>query len=133
MNGPSMAAQGAPSRVAAQQVILYRRILGGATGLAQLWFDAAVLDKYRASAGYTIIRTNTVGRLRGPQWTLDFGIAGPDDASIHLSVADATSRIPEAEREHWAAHAALLPVSANSLLMQLTRGACVDDGDVRVW
>ena len=117
----------------AQQTMLYRRVLQGATGLAQLWFDAAVLDKYRQSAAYKIVRTNTVGRLRGPQWTLDFGIAGEHDSLIHLSAADAAGRIPEGEREHWAAHAASLPASANSLLMQLTRGACVDDGDVRAW
>ncbi len=128
-----MAVDRAASGAAAQQTLLYRRILGGATGLAQLWFDAAVLDKYRAQPGYKIVRTNTVARLRGPQWTLDFGIAGQGDALIHLSVADASSRIPEGEREHWATHAAPLPASANSLLMQITRGACIDDGDVRAW
>src|SRR5439155_9737380 len=112
---------------------LYRRVLQGATGLAQLWFDAAVLDKYRRSEAYKIVRTNTVGRVRGPQWTLDFGIAGHDDSLVHLSAADAASRIPEGEREHWATYAALLPASAHSLLMQITRGACVDDGDVRPW
>src|SRR5919199_3169092 len=123
MDGRGMAVDRATSGAAAQQTMLYRRILGGATGLAQLWFDATVLDKYRAQPGYKIVRTNTVGRLRGPQWTLDFGIAGQGDRLIHLSVADATSRIPASEREHWAAHAAALPVSTNSLLMQLTRGA----------
>ncbi|HEY7152927.1 MAG TPA: hypothetical protein VH575_03110 [Gemmataceae bacterium] len=117
----------------AQQTALYRRILGGATGLAQLWFDASVLDKYRQIDAYKVIRTDTVGRLRGPQWMLDFGIAGHEDALIHMSVADAASKIPASEREHWATHAAALPASANSLLMQLTRGACIDDGDVRTW
>jgi hypothetical protein len=128
-----MAEGGATSGAAAQQTVLYRRILGGATGLAQLWFASSVLDKYRGQPGYKIVRTNTVARLRGPQWTLDFGIAGEGDSLIHLSVADVTSRLPEGEREHWAAHAAPLPASANSLLMQITRGACIDDGDVRAW
>jgi hypothetical protein len=124
---------GSAQGTAQQQVALYRRVLGGATNLAQLWFDAAVLDKYRQSDAFKVIRTNTVGRLRGPQWTLDFGIAGQGDRYIHLSVGDASSRIPAAEREHWASHAVALPASGNSLLMQLTRGACIDDGDVRTW
>jgi len=113
--------------------LIVRRVLNGSSGLAQLWFHATVLEKYRAQSGYTVVRSNTVGRLRGPQWTLDFGIAGEGDAFIHLSAADAAARIPEAERDHWAAHAAELPVSASFLQMQLTRGACIDDGDVRPW
>jgi hypothetical protein len=115
------------------QALLYRRILNGASELAQLWFAASVLDKYRGSAPYKIQRTDTVGRIRGPQWTLDFGIAGSDDSLLHLSAGDAATRIPEGEREHWAAHAAPPPASANFLMMQLTRGACIDDGDVRSW
>jgi hypothetical protein len=110
-----------------------RRILDGNGGLVQLWFAATVLDKYRPQSAYKIQRTNTVGRLRGPQWMIDFGIAGPDDSLIHVSFADASTRIPSGEREHWAAHAAPLPASTNYLMMQLTRGACVDDGDLRAW
>jgi hypothetical protein len=110
-----------------------RRILSGTPALAQVWFRAAVLEKYRGLAGYTLIRTNTVGRLRGPQWLLDFGIAGEGDRLIHVSAADAAERIPAAEREHWAGHATGPAASANYLSMQLTRGACVDDGDVRPW
>ena len=115
------------------QTVLFRRLLGGAAELAQVWFHSAVLDKYRGMAGYKVIRTNTVGRLRGPQWTLDFGIGGEGDSLIHLSAGDAAARLPAGEREHWAAHAAALPMSANYVTMQLTRGACVDDGDVREW
>lgn len=116
-----------------QQELLLRRVLSGSPELAQVWFHARVLDKYRQAGGYRVIRTNTVGRLRGPQWTLDFGIAGDDDSLIHLSAGDAASRIPEPEREHWAAHAAALPASMTYVVMQLTRGACIDDGDVRSW
>jgi hypothetical protein len=117
----------------AQQALLAKRVLGGALGLAQLWFREQVLDKYRGASGYRVLRTDTVGRLRGPQWTLDFGIAGPDEGLIHVSAADASERIPAGERDHWAAHAGAVPASANFVLMQLTRGACVDDGDVRPW
>jgi hypothetical protein len=115
-----------------QLALVQRRVLAGNTGLAQVWFRSAVLERYRHLPGYKIVRTNTVGRLRGPQWTADFGIAGDGDSLIHLS-AEAASAIPEAEREHWAQHATGLPVSASYLTMQLTRGACIDDGDVRPW
>ncbi len=125
---------GSPPEVqAGPHALVARRVLNGAEGMAQLWFHAAVLEKYRAQSGYKVVRTSTVGRLRGPHWTLDFGIAGEGDAFIHLSAADAVARIPEAERDHWAVHAAGLPVSINFLQMQLTRGACIDDGDVRPW
>jgi hypothetical protein len=110
-----------------------KRILDGNGGLAQLWFSARVLDKYREQPVYKIVRTNTVGRLRGPQWMIDFGIAGPNNSLIHVSHADAAARIPTGEREHWAAHATSLPASDNYLTMQITRGACVDDGDLRAW
>jgi hypothetical protein len=113
--------------------LLFRRLLGGTPALAQLWFRAAVLQKYREGSGFKLIRTNSVGRLRGPQWSIDFGIAGDGDSLIHVSAGEAAERIPESERDHWAAHAAALPVSANYLVMQATRGACVDDGDVRAW
>jgi hypothetical protein len=113
--------------------LVTRRILDGNGTLAQLWFSAGVLDKYRGQSAYKVQRTNTVGRVRGPQWMLDFGISGPDDSLVHVSHADAAARIPPGEREHWAAHAATLPASTNYLMMQMTRGACVDDGDLRAW
>jgi len=42
-------------------------------------------------------------------------------------------RIPEGERAHWISHAVTLPASVNFLAMQSTRGACIDDGDLRSW
>ena len=118
--------------VTRERTLLCRRLLGGTPALAQVWFLARVLDKYRGVAGYKLVRTDTVGRLRGPQWTLDFGIAGEGDSLIHCSAAD-VERIPQTEHEHWAACATGLPLSANYTLMQLTRGACIDDGEVRAW
>jgi hypothetical protein len=107
-------------------------VLSGQHDLAQLWFRSEVLDKYLGADGYKTVRTNSVGRVRGPQWMVDFGIAGEGDDLVHLSVREA-ARIPETERAHWSAHAAGMPVSANYVTMQLTRGACIDDGDVRAW
>ncbi|MGI8424791.1 MAG: hypothetical protein ACR2NO_11905 [Chloroflexota bacterium] len=122
--------------------LLTTRLLGGASQLAQLWFDARVLEKYRAAGG-RILRTNTMGRLKQPAWTIDFGIAGPGgdatsgDASlltlVHVSLGEAQARIPEAERAHWAAHAVTPAFSANYVAVQLTHGTCVDDGDLEDW
>lgn len=114
------------------ETLLYKRLLSGSAGIAQVWFESAVLDKYRGNASYKVIRTNTVGRVRGAQWTLDFGIGGEGDTLIHVPV-EALERIPDGERDHWAAHGAALPVSPNYVMMQLTRGACIDDGDTRTW
>ncbi len=116
-----------------QPRLLLQRLLGGAPHLSQVWFHSAVLEKYRQAVGYNVIRTDTVGRLRGPQWTLDFGIADAGEVLIHVSAGEIAGRLPESEREHWAAHGASLPVSDNYVLMQITRGACVEDGDVRPW
>jgi hypothetical protein len=45
-----------------------------------------------------------------------------------------SSRLPEGERTHWAAHAAgAAELSTNFLRMQLAPGSCFDDGDVRPW
>jgi hypothetical protein len=121
------------TRRADPAVVLLGRVLAGAPAMAQVWFRAEVLDRYRELAGYRLIRTDTVGRVRGAQWLLDFGIAGEADGLIHVSAGDLAERLPESERAHWAAHAAGLPLSANFVLMQLTRGACIDDGDVRAW
>lgn len=122
--------------------LLYARLLQGQDAPVQLWFHAAVLDKYRG-AGAKVLRTNTIGRLKLAQWSLDFGIAGEvaaetetagdGTALIHLSLADARTRIPEGERAHWASHAATLPVSPNFVTLQLSRGHCVDDGELRGW
>ena len=110
--------------------LLTTRILGGASQLAQLWFDAAVLEKYRGAGG-RVMRTNSMGRVKLAAWSLDFGIAS--DALIHVSAGDAQARIPEAERAHWAAHAVTPALSVNYVSVQVTHGTCVDDGDLRDW
>ena len=62
-----------------QRAALYLRVFGGDLGLAQVWFDQRVLDRYRAEPGTRVMRTNTVGRVRSASgWSLDCGIA--DDA-----------------------------------------------------
>ncbi len=85
-----------------------------------------------------MLRTDTLGRVKVAGWSLDFGIAcTPGDttagALIHVSLGEAQARIPEAERQHWAAHAVTLPASANYLTLQLSRGTCIDDGELRPW
>ena len=118
--------------------LLHARLLGGASQLAQLWFDAAVLEKYRGAGG-RVLRTNTMGRLKLASWSLDFGIVDQDEAArrsgavIHVSLGEAQTRIPDGERGHWAAHAITPPLSANYVAVQLTHGTCVDDGDLRDW
>lgn len=118
---------------------LIMRALAGTPGLAQVWFDATVLDRYRGAPGYSIMRTDTVGRVRCGSWRLDFGIAHPGQfgsgapLTIHASIGDLADRLPEAERAHWAAHAVMPGASTNFLLMQATHGACIDDGDTRSW
>jgi len=121
------------TRGGGQGELLLRRILAGTPQLAQIWFRADVLDRYREDRTYRVIRTDSVGRVRGGQWLLDFGIAGDGDGLIHVSAGELAGRLPPAEQAHWAAHVAVPPVSGNYVLMQLTRGACIDDGDVRRW
>lgn len=101
--------------------------------LLQVAFDAMVLDRYRASAAYAIIRTDTVGRVKKQgAWTLDFGIA-PGDAVIHASWGAIAQGLPGEELAHWASHASSLLLSEMYLKMQLSPGACHDDGEVRTW
>jgi hypothetical protein len=108
--------------------LLYRRVLAGDSGLAQIWFSAGVLDRYRSQASVKVIRTNSAGRIRVQGgWTLDFGIAD-DDRLIHLSAADLSQRLPAADR-----HVIAPPVSGTFLVMRLGAGHCMDDGDVREW
>ncbi len=115
-----------------QRMALYLRVLGGDLGAAQVWFDQSVLDRYRSQAGWKVIRTNTVGRVRAPAgWSLDFGIAD-GDRLIHAA-ADLAQRLPADERRHWAQHLETPPVSTSFLTMRLGAGACIDDGDVRDW
>ncbi|MSQ43374.1 MAG: hypothetical protein EXR45_04085 [Chloroflexi bacterium] len=117
---------------------MLQRVASGEPGLVQIWFRASVLDRYRGLPGCQLVRTNTVGRVRGADWRLDFGISGevPGQASqvlVHICARDLGERIPEAERTHWISHAVALPASVNFLVMQSTRGACIDDGDLRSW
>jgi len=114
-----------------QLAALYLRVLGGDLGVAQLWFDQRVLDRYRERSGWRVMRTNTVGRVRSPEgWQLDFGIAD-DDRLVHLSVDDLTQRLPAGERQHWAQHLIAQPVSRNFLTIRMAPGSCFDDGDLR--
>jgi hypothetical protein len=113
-------------------LILYRRVLSGQHELAQVSIGAAVLDRYRGQTGCSLIRTNTVGRLRlEGGWSLDFGI-GPDESRLHACLGDLAA-LPEDEREHWASHAVLAGVSRNFIQMRLHPGPCIDDGEVRRW
>jgi len=117
----------------AQTRALYQRVFGGNLGAAPLWFDAAVLDRYRGRAGWRVLRTNSVGRVQSPEgWMLDFGIADADSL-LHASVADVAQRLPGAEHDHWAQHLVTPPVSRNFLTMRLVPGSCIDDGDLRAW
>lgn len=97
-----------------------------------LHFEVSVLERYRGLEGYSIIRTDTVGRLRRDGgWSLDFGIA-PDETLVHVAIGD-LPRIPEGEREHWAGFAISLPASKMYLQMRLAPGSCFDDGELRQW
>lgn len=114
------------------RVALRRALVAGDPSQLHLHFAVTVLDRYRGSPGFSVIRTDTVGRVRKQGgWSLDFGIA-PEEDAIHVQVADLL-RLPESEREHWAAHAVTLPASRVFLSMRLAPGACFDDGEIRSW
>jgi hypothetical protein len=116
-----------------QRIALYLRVLGGDLGAAQVWFDQRVLDRYRAQAGWRVMRTDTVGRVQSSEgWSLDFGIPA-GDALVHTSLADLTQRLPTTERRHWAQHLVTPAVSRAFLNMRLAPGSCFDDGDLRDW
>ena len=117
-----------------EAVQVYRRVLlRSEDRLVQVWFDAAVLDKYRAAPAFKVIRTYTIGRVsRERVWSLDFGIA-PDDVTIHASLGDLRSRLPDAEHEHWIGHVVTPPTSMNFLKTQLAPASCIDDGELRSW
>lgn len=114
------------------RVVARRAIVGGDPALLALHFDVAVLQRYRDTGGFSIIRTDTVGRVRKEGgWSLDFGIA-PDETLIHVTFAD-IANLPDNEKEHWAANVAVLPSSKMFLQMRMAPGSCFDDGDVRKW
>jgi hypothetical protein len=112
---------------------MYRKVLAGEAGLAQIWFRSGVLDTYRTMSGFRVLRSNSAGRIRASGgWTLDFGIAD-DDRLIHVSAADLAQRLPPGERQHWLEHILTPPASGTFLVMRLGAGHCMDDGDVRDW
>ncbi len=113
---------------------IYRRaFLAQDPALIQVSFDATVFDRYRGAPGYSLIRTDTVGRIkREGGWTLDVGI-GEEGRTVHACLHDLLHVLTEEEREHWAQHVVALPMSRNFLQMRLAAGACIDDGEVRSW
>src|SRR5215213_5028339 len=67
------------------RVGLRRALAAGDASMLQLHFDVAVLQRYIGAPGFSVIRTNTVGRVRKEGgWALDFGIA-PDETALHAS------------------------------------------------
>jgi hypothetical protein len=126
-----MTMSGTSATVDPQRAALCLRVLGGDLGQAQLWFDRAVLERYRALPGWRVMRTDTVGRVRSPEgWSLDFGIAEGEQL-VHAGAADLSQRLPATERQHWAQHTVTPAVSRTFLTMRLAPGSCIDDGDLR--
>jgi hypothetical protein len=114
------------------RIALRRALASDDPARLTLHFDVAVLERYRGSPGISIIRTDTVGRVRKQGgWSLDFGIA-PDEDMVHVTWSQLLT-LPETEREHFAAHACLLPASKMFLQMRMTPGSCFDDGELRAW
>jgi hypothetical protein len=114
------------------RVVVRRVLAGGDPANLQVHFDVEVLQRYREQNGVSIIRTDTVGRVRKQgSWSLDFGIA-PDEDVIHVPYG-ALKDLPETEREHWAQFAVIAPSSRMFLQMRLSPSACYDDGEVRSW
>lgn len=109
-----------------------RALAAGDPASLQVHFEAGVLDRYRQTGGFSLIRTDTVGRIRKEGgWALDLGIA-PGDELVQAAVGDLL-RLPEEDREHWSQFAVALPSSKVFLQMRLAPGACFDDGEVRPW
>jgi len=120
-------------RADSQLAALLARALGGDFGVVPVWFDVGVLDRYRALAGWRVMRTNSVGRIQSPEgWSIDFGIT-PDEDIVHATVADLAQRLPAGERQHWLQHLLAPATSHNFVTMRLVPGSCIDDGDLRTW
>jgi hypothetical protein len=114
------------------QELVRRAVENSKFDLVQVWFDSAVLNKYREDPDARLMRSDMAGRLLGPgRWLVNFGIS-PDDAYIHMPIATVVN-IPEREREHWLSHVVGLPVGANFIKMTLNPNACIGDGDSREW
>ena len=112
---------------------LWRRALvEGRAQLTLLFFHARVLEGYRGRPGFTLLRTDTVARLRGPSWSVDLGIS-PDGETVHVALGDFLERLPPPEREAWLGHLACPPLSENYARARLYPGSCVDDGPLRPW
>ncbi len=103
----------------------------GAPELAQIVFDVAVLDAYLDKKDVSVTRTRSAGRVKGPTWNVDFGIA-PDEKTIHVTLGQLIQKLPEREREQWLSHVMGDRFSENYLKMQGSH-ACIDDGDLRGW
>lgn len=108
----------------------YKKAIANAE-MAQITFRAAVLDKYLQSGEARVTRTNTVGRVKGASWTLDFGIA-PDESRVHVPLAALKTRLPEKELAHWLSFVDDSHFSQNFLKMQSAH-SCIDDGGYREW
>ena len=129
-----MADATAPEADAARRLLLARALSGrAALDLYPVRFRAAVIARYRALPGATVIRTRNVGRVSVPrQWSLDVGI--DDDAGeVIATLSDLAGRLPESERDHWLDHLAEEPGSAVFLRMQFAGAACIDDGEPEAW
>lgn len=115
-----------------QQSVLRRALAARDASTVHVYFDGAVIDRYRAIEGIQLLRTRTVGRItmRG-RWSLDVGIAS--DGSVHVPFQDIVERLPEDEWPHWLDHLLERPSSPAFLQMRLSAGACVDDGETEAW
>ncbi|HEY7270440.1 MAG TPA: hypothetical protein VH951_11485 [Dehalococcoidia bacterium] len=114
------------------RIVLRRGLLRDDLALVPVHFEAGVLDRYREAGGFSLIRTDTVGRVKKEGgWVVDVGIA-PDETTVHAFAGDLL-RLPPDEREHWASFAVALPSSRMFLQMRLAPGACHDDGEPRKW
>ena len=114
------------------RILVRRALLATDSGNLPLYFEATVVQRYRDAAGFSLLRTNSVGRVhKEGGWSIDCGIA-PGEEILHVSFG-AFAGLPEAEREHWASFAIALPSSKMFLQMRLAPSACYDDGQVRAW
>lgn len=115
------------------QVLLNRALHQGSPDLLPVCFRVEVLDAYRGRPGFSLIRSDSAGRLKQDGgWSIDFGIS-PGDELIHLTWRDLLSRLPESERASWLEFTESPPLSTNFLQMQMAPGSCLDDGEIRPW
>ena len=110
-----------------------RAVGSGDGGALPLRFSVGVLERYLERPGNRILRSDTIGRLLRPgKPALDFGIVA-DEREIHIRFADLVQLVPDDEREHWLDYLVAPQLSRTLLKMQLTPGACHDDGPLRDW